>query len=130
MRAVAPRMADFPPPGKPRRERERLTRRPAPPVVAAGRRCSRRDAVAGPAGGRSRLSRTGVRAGRLRASPEAGDVPAPKRTAPLMPYRPTAAGATAPAPVAVTRCAPLSAPRFAARRHIDLHRVSSAICRP
>ncbi|MFD6275281.1 putative leader peptide [Streptomyces sp. NPDC060209] len=45
-----------------------------------------------------------------------------------MPYQPTAAGATPPSLVACTRCAGFLCPRFAARRHIDLHRVSSAIC--
>ncbi|MEV0580988.1 MULTISPECIES: hypothetical protein [unclassified Streptomyces] len=49
-------------------------------------------------------------------------------TAPLMPYQPNAAGAASPSRVAGTRCATFIGARLAARRHIDLHRVSSAIC--
>ncbi|MEV0022498.1 putative leader peptide [Streptomyces atroolivaceus] len=45
-----------------------------------------------------------------------------------MPHQPTAAGATPPSRAAGTRYTGFFRPRFAARRHIDLHRVSSAIC--
>ncbi|WNI20789.1 putative leader peptide [Streptomyces sp. ITFR-16] len=45
-----------------------------------------------------------------------------------MPYQPTASGDITPSRVAGTRCAVFLGSRFAARRHIDLHRVSSAIC--
>lgn len=51
-----------------------------------------------------------------------------ERTSPLMPHQPTAAGATPPSRAAGTRYTGFFRPRFAARRHIDLHRVSSAIC--
>uniref|UniRef100_A0AAU3GMR3 Uncharacterized protein n=1 Tax=Streptomyces sp. NBC_01401 TaxID=2903854 RepID=A0AAU3GMR3_9ACTN len=51
-----------------------------------------------------------------------------ERTAFLMPYQPTAAGALPPSRVAGMRRAGFFLPRLAARRHIDLHRVSSAIC--
>ncbi|MEU8706653.1 putative leader peptide [Streptomyces sp. NPDC048565] len=45
-----------------------------------------------------------------------------------MPHQPTAAGALPPSRVAGMRRAGFFLPRLAARRHIDLHRVSSAIC--
>ncbi|MEU2678280.1 putative leader peptide [Streptomyces sp. NPDC057699] len=45
-----------------------------------------------------------------------------------MPYQPIAAGATPPSRAAGTHRAGFFRPRLAARRHIDLHRVSSAIC--
>ncbi|MFE9249080.1 putative leader peptide [Streptomyces sp. NPDC007088] len=44
-----------------------------------------------------------------------------------MPYQPTA-GAARPLRVAGALRAVFLCPRFVARRHIDLHRVSSAIC--
>ncbi|MFD0024666.1 putative leader peptide [Streptomyces sp. NPDC058382] len=51
-----------------------------------------------------------------------------ERTAPPMPFQPTDAGATPPSRAAGTRCAGFFRTRLSARRHIDLHRVSSAIC--
>ncbi|MFE4452914.1 putative leader peptide [Streptomyces sp. NPDC056796] len=45
-----------------------------------------------------------------------------------MPYRTATAGAKPPSRVTGTRCAGFLRPRFAARRHIDLRRVSSALC--
>jgi hypothetical protein len=62
------------------------------------------------------------------ASPVADDAPCSKRTALLMPYRPTAAGAIPPTRVAGMHCAAFFCLRFAARRYIDLQRVSSAVC--
>jgi hypothetical protein len=45
-----------------------------------------------------------------------------------MPYQLAAIGVELPGSAAGTSRAGFLCPRFAARRHIDLHRVSSAIC--
>ncbi|MFE4217908.1 MULTISPECIES: putative leader peptide [unclassified Streptomyces] len=73
-------------------------------------------------------SHTGVRADTLRGTVPGGRCHMCERTAPPMPYQPIAAGATPPSRAAGTHRAGFFRPRLAARRHIDLHRVSSAIC--
>ncbi|MFF1922316.1 putative leader peptide [Streptomyces sp. NPDC058221] len=74
-------------------------------------------------------SHTGVRADTLRGTVPGGRCRMCERTAPPMPYQPTDAGATPPSRAAGMRRAGFFRTRLSARRHIDLHRVSSAICR-